>query len=152
MPYWWQEMLLALPRMVCVYLLTTSFGASKFGLPWSPTDKNLGFFEVAFWFPEDVAAFGGLFAVFPVFFAWMAAFSEAVGSLFLLLGLQTRLFSLLLVFTMIAAIFLQQWNAGIWNRLPALGFLWVCLYTTIMGSGKLGIDYFIAKKLDNANQ
>jgi putative oxidoreductase len=78
MPYWWQDLLMAIPRIVCGYLLAVDFGASKFGVPWSPADKNLGLFEVVFWFPEDVKAYGGIFAMFPGFFAWMGAFSEAV--------------------------------------------------------------------------
>jgi putative oxidoreductase len=147
LPYWWQDVLLAIPRIVCGYLMTTSFGADKFGMPWSPADKNLGLFEVAFWFPGDVANYGGIFAQFPIFFAWMAAFSEAVGGLFLLLGFQTRIASLLIFFTMLGAIFLQQIEQGMWNTLPALGFLWVSLYTLILGSGRFGIDHLLSKKM-----
>ncbi len=33
LPNWWQDALLALPRVVCGYLLTSNFGAAKFGLP-----------------------------------------------------------------------------------------------------------------------
>lgn len=147
MPAWWQDLLLMIPRIACAYLLTSDFGAAKFGLPWSPADNNLGLFEVAFWFPNDVAHYGGIFKMFPVFFAWMGAFSEAVGGLFLLLGFQTRIFSLLIFCTMMVAAFLQQWGNGTWNMLPALGFGWVSLFTTILGSGRFGIDYLISKKL-----
>ncbi|MBK6364387.1 MAG: hypothetical protein IPF52_13175 [Saprospiraceae bacterium] len=73
--------------MVYGFLLATNFGAAKFGMPWSPEENNLGLFEVAFWFPGDVEAFGPPFSWFPVFFAWMAAFSEAVGGLFWILVL-----------------------------------------------------------------
>ncbi len=66
---WSAASLLLVPRLVCGYLLTAEFGADKFGLPWSPADHNLRLFEVAYWFPNDVAAFGGLFAVFPRLFA-----------------------------------------------------------------------------------
>jgi putative oxidoreductase len=79
LPYWWQDILLAIPRIVCGYLMTAHFGADKFGMLWSPADKNLGIFEIAFWFPGDVANYGGIFAMFPIFFAWMAGFSEAAG-------------------------------------------------------------------------
>ena len=133
--------------MVC--LLTASFGAEKFGLPWSPTDKNLGLFEIAFWFPADVASYGGIFKIFPEFFAWMAGFSEAVGGIFLLLGLQTRIASFLILATMMGAFFLQQIDQGMWNTLPALGFLWVSLFTLILGSGRFGIDYLISKKVND---
>lgn len=149
LPKWWQDLLLAIPRIICGYLLTASFGAEKFGLPWSPADKNLGFFEVAFWFPNDVAGYGGIFKQFPVFFAWMAGFSEAVGGLFLILGFQTRVASFLIFATMFGAIFLQQIHQGMWNTLPALGFLWVSLYTLVLGSGRFGADYLISKKKKN---
>ena len=146
LPCWWQDLLVLIPRLVCGYLLTSDFGSSKFGLPWSPPQNNLGFFEVAFWFPNDVAQYGGIFKMFPVFFAWMGAFSEAVGGIFLLLGLQTRIFSFLILCTMLVAIFMQQMGNGAWNMLPAAGFAWVSLYTMVIGSGRFGIDYLISKK------
>lgn len=147
LPHWSQDLLLAVPRIVCGYLLTSDFGAQKFGLPWSPPENGLGFFEVAFWFPKDVAHYGGIFAIAPAFLAWMGAFSEAVGGLFLLFGFQTRLFSFLILCTMLVAIFMQQIQNGMWNCLPALGFLWVSLFTMILGSGRFGVDYFISKKV-----
>jgi putative oxidoreductase len=149
LPFWWQDFLLALPRIVCGYLLTSDFGAAKFGLPWSPVDNNLRLFEVAFWFPKDVAAYGGIFAIAPAFFAWMGAFSEAVGGLFLLFGLQTRIASFLIFSTMLVAIFMQQLQNGLWNCLPAMGFLWVSLFTLIIGSGRFGLDYLFTKKTKN---
>lgn len=149
LPFWWQDFLMAIPRVICGYLLTTDFGAAKFGMPWSPVDKNLGFFEVAYWFPEDVKAYGGIFAMAPVFFAWMGAFSEAFGGLLLLLGVQTRIAAFLIFCTMLVAIFMQQMNEGTWNMLPAMGFLWVSLYAIIFGSGKFGVDYLITKKYFN---
>lgn len=147
MPFWWQDLLFAIPRIVCGYLLTSDFGAAKFGLPWSPADNNLNFFEVAFWFPNDVAEYGGVFAMFPAFFAWMGAFSEAVGGIFLLLGLFTRPFAVLVFITMFVAVFFQQMNQGVWNMLPAMGIMWVSLFYIILGSGRFGLDYIIAKKL-----
>jgi len=146
MPHWWQDFLFAIARIVCGYLLTSSFGADKFGLPWSPADKNLGFFEVANWFPNDVAMYGGVFAMAPIFFAWIGAFSEAVGGLFLLLGLQTRIASFLIMCTMLVAIFLQQIQNGLWNCLPAMGFLWISIFTMVLGSGRFGLDYLLSKK------
>ena len=146
LPHWGLDVLLLIPRLVCGYLLTANFGADKFGLPWSPVDANLGFFEVAFWFPNDVADYGGIFALFPVFFAWMAAFSEAVGGVFLLLGLQTRFTSFLILCTMLGAIFLQQWQQGMWMMLPAMGFLWVSIFYLALGGGRFSVDYLISKR------
>jgi putative oxidoreductase len=145
LPHWSQDLTLTIPRIVCGYLLAFDFGADKFGMPWSPIDKNLGLFEVAFWFPNDVASYGGIFAVAPVFFAWMGAFSEAIGRLLLLFGFQTRIASFLILCTMLVAIFLQQINQGLWNCLAAMGFLWVAIFNLILGSGRFGIDYLLTK-------
>ena len=146
LPHWLQDLFLAIPRIICGFLLTSNFGASKFGLPWSPVDKNLGLFEVAFWFPKDVSHYGGIFALFPIFFAWIGAFSEAIGGIFLLIGFQTRIASFLIMSTMLVAIFMQQINNGLWNCLAAMGFLWVATFTLILGSGRFGIDYLLTKK------
>lgn len=146
LPNIWQDIFLSVPRILCGYWMAVDFGAVKFGLPWSPPENNLGFFEVAFWFPNDVAQFGGIFAVFPAFFAWMAAFSEAVGGIALVLGFQTRIFSFLAGCTMFVAAVYQQSSQGLWNMLPALGILWVCLSGIALGSTRFGIDYLITKK------
>lgn len=145
LPHWWQDAFLALPRVVCGYLLTSDFGAAKFGMPWSPPDNNLGLFEVAFWFPNDVAAYGGVFAMLPNFFAWMGGFAEAVGGLLLVLGLLTRPAAFLVSCTMLVAIFMQQWQQGLWNMLPAMGFLWAALPALVLGSGRFGLDYLLSK-------
>ncbi len=144
--HWITDLLFSIPRIICGLLLAISFGASKFGMPWTEAEKNLGLFEVAAWFPEDVANYGGLFALAPVFFAWMGAFSEALGGLFLALGLKTRVASFLILCTMLVAIFFQKWGQGVWGMLPAMGFLWVSLYNLFLGSGRFGVDYLISKK------
>jgi putative oxidoreductase len=147
LPFWWQDALIAVPRIVYGFLLTVSFGAPKFGMPWSPEDKNLGLFEVVYWFPTDVADFGGIFSIFPVFFAWMGAFSEAIGGLFWILGLQTKVFSFLIFCTMFVAVFQQQINNGVWNMLPAMGILSTSLFYIFLGSGRFGLDSILSNKL-----
>ncbi|MGB5243074.1 MAG: DoxX family membrane protein [Lutimonas sp.] len=143
--HWMADLIFALIRFVCGALLALDFGASKFGMPWTDVSQNLNLFEVAAWFPEDVAAYGGIFALFPVFFAWMGAFSEAVGGLLLALGLQTRIASFLIMCTMMVAIFMQKWGQGTWAMLPAMGFLWVTIYHLYFGSGRFGLDNMICK-------
>ncbi|BAO77058.1 DoxX family protein [Winogradskyella sp. PG-2] len=146
--HWSIDLAFAIPRFLCGLWLTAMFGADKFGMPWTADSQNLNLLEVAAWFPEDVATYGGVFALAPIFFAWMGAFSEAVGGLFLLLGLKTRIASFLIMCTMLVAIFMQKWNQGLWSMLPALGFLWVAIYNLLLGSGRFGIDYLISKKLN----
>ena len=145
--YWFADAILAIPRVFCGFWLTSMFGADKFGMPWTADTQNLNLFEVSAWFPQDVAEYGGIFAMEPIFFAWMGAFSEAVGGLFLMLGLKTRVASFLIMCTMLVAIFMQKWSGGLWGMLPAMGFLWVAIYNLILGSGRFGLDYLISKQL-----
>ena len=145
--HWFVDLQFAIIRFICGMLLTLDFGSAKFGMPWTPDDRNLNLFEVAAWFPEDVASYGGVFALAPIFFAWMGAFSEAVGGLLLALGLQTRIASFLIMCTMLVAIFMQKWNQGLWGMLPAISFLWIAIYNLFLGSGRFGLDYLISKKI-----
>ncbi|MEO1023067.1 MAG: DoxX family protein, partial [Bacteroidota bacterium] len=94
------------------------------------------------------AQFGGIFALFPIFFAWMGAFSEAVGGIFLALGFQTRIASFLVICTMLVAMFGQKWGSGLWGMLPAMGFLWIAVYNVVLGSGRFGVDYLIDRKTE----
>ncbi|QTN37690.1 DoxX family protein [Cryomorphaceae bacterium] len=146
MQNWASDILIFIPRFVGGMLLTIDFGSSKFGVPWSPAENELGFLQVASWFPEDVANFGAPFSWAPVFFAWMAAASETIGGLLLALGVATRLNAFLIACTMLVAIFYQKWGQGTWSMLPAMGFLWLSFYTLVVGSGRLGLDYLISRK------
>ncbi|TAE65214.1 MAG: DoxX family protein, partial [Bacteroidetes bacterium] len=77
------------------------------------------------------------------------AFSEAVGGLFLIIGFQTRLFSFLIACTMVVAAFVQHGGHELWQQLPATGFLWVSLFTMVLGSGRIGLDFIISKKISH---
>ena len=147
--HWVADMVFAITRFIAGMLLAMDFGASKFGMPWTPEEQNLNLFEVAAWFPKDVAQYGGIFAAMPIFFAWMGAFSEAVGGLFLAFGLKTRIASFLILCTMLVAIFLQKWGQGTWGMLPAMGFLWISIYNLYLGSGRFGLDFLISKTFKN---
>lgn len=145
--HWLADMVFAIIRFICGMLLATDFGATKFGMPWTPDHRNLNLFEVSAWFPEDVATYGGIFAIAPVFFAWMGAFSEAVGGILLAFGLKTRIAAFLIMCTMLVAIFMQKWGNGTWGMLPAMSFLWIAVYNLYFGSGRFGLDYLISKTL-----
>lgn len=147
---WYMNILIAIPRVLGGLMLCFEFGSSKFGMPWSTTDE-LGLFQVASWFPEDVSKFGIPFVLAPTLFAWLGAATEAVGGLFLAIGLGTRIWSVLLSVTMLTAIFFQKWPNVIeygssWPVLPAIGFLWISIYSMVLGSGKFGLDYLISRK------
>jgi putative oxidoreductase len=143
------DFLLLIPRLACGFMLSAYFGADKFGMPWSPDERDLRLFEVVYWFPQDVAEFGGIFSLLPSFFAWMGAFSEAVGGLLLAIGFQTRIAAFLILCTMLVAIFLQHGDDGMWNMLPGFGFLWVAIYSIVLGSGRFGLDFLLTKNSTN---
>ena len=145
--HWFADLIFGMVRFATGMLLSIDFGSSKFGMPWTSDSQNLSLFEVSAWFPQDVAEYGGIFAAMPVFFAWMGAFSEAVGGIFLALGLKTRIASFLIMCTMLVAIFMQKWGQGTWAILPAMGFLWIAIYHLYLGSGRFGLDYLISKSL-----
>lgn len=140
---WMADIAILVPRVICGLLLAFMFGSDKFGMPWSPEDHNLRLFEVVYWFPQDVAEYGGVFKIFSGFFAWMGAFSEAVGGLLLAAGFMTRVAAFLICCTMLVAIFMQKWGQGLWGMLPAMGFLWVSIYAMVLGSGRIGFDHFL---------
>ena len=147
MKHWSIDLAFAIPRVICGLALAINFGGSKFGVPWSPEGSpDLGLFEVVDWFPKDIAAYGGIFALFPVFFAWMGAASEAIGGVFLALGLKTRVASFFIMCTMLVAIFFQKWDDGLWGMLPAMGFLWLSMYHLVLGSGRFGLDYLLSRQ------
>ena len=148
---WYNNLLIAIPRILAGLMLCFEFGSSKFGMPWSSTDE-LGLFQVASWFPEDVAKFGIPFRLAPTLFAWLGAATEAIGGLFLAFGLGTRIWSVLLSITMLTAVFFEKWPQAMeyessWPLLPAIGFLWISIYSIVLGSGKFGVDYLISKKV-----
>lgn len=142
---WFADLTFAIPRFIAGGLLAFDFGASKFGMPWTSAEQGLSLFQVADWFPKDIAEYGGLFAVAPVLFAWLGAASEAIGGLFLALGLGTRISAFLIFCTMCVAIFFQKWGQGTWGMLPAMGFLWISIYNLNLGSGRFGLDYLITR-------
>lgn len=77
----------------------------------------------------------------------MAPANEDIGGLFLVLGLKTRVAAFLIAFSMLVAIFFQKFGEGTWNMLPAMGFLWISIYSLVLGSGKIGLDYLLSIKL-----
>lgn len=141
------EMFLSIPRILCGLILALSFGSSKFGMPWTPSESNLTLLQVSDWFVEDVSKFGGLFAKFPHLFAWLAGAAETIGGLCLAVGFMTRISGFLIMCTMCVAIFFQKWDSGLWNMLPAMSFLWVSMYSLVLGSGRLGVDYLIFNRI-----
>lgn len=73
------------------------------------TQKTSGMENTIEWFGNTEY---GLGLPFPTVLAYLAAYSEAIGALLLLLGLATRWISIPLIITMLVAIFAVHWGNG----------------------------------------
>jgi putative oxidoreductase len=79
---------------------------------WMAGTEKIGAMEhIIVWFGNPVAE-GGLGLPFPSLMAHLAAYTEAIGALLLLIGLGTRWISIPLMVTMLVAIFSVHWPNG----------------------------------------
>ena len=77
----------------------------------------------------------------PTFWGFMAAFSECIGGLMIILGFKVRYFSLLLLMTMIIATVTHlKGGDGIMGASHAIEAAFVFLFLFLSGSGKIAIS------------
>jgi len=134
-----------IPRVITGYLLSFVFSINKFGTPWTPTTMNLQLLEVSDWFIELVRQFGLPFSYLPELFAWSAGFTEALGGILLIMGLNTRITAFFVVSTMFLTIVFRPWDNS-WSIMPTFIFFCLGLFFMGFGSGKFGLDYFLTNK------
>jgi putative oxidoreductase len=105
-------------------------------------------------FAHDMAGFG-----LPVFLGYVAAYSEFFGALLLLAGLLTRLDAILLGGTMFVATFVvslpdalrdpqggaNKFFAAMKGIELPLAMLGICIALTLMGAGRLSLDWAVAR-------
>jgi putative oxidoreductase len=77
---------------------------------------------------------------FPVFFAWLASFSEFAFGLLLGIGLMTRFSGIMLAITMGVASFGFQKAIPLIDMHIAQHFFWIFILFTVVGAGKFSID------------
>lgn len=102
-------------------------------------------------FANGVVSFIGL--PFPVFFTYCAAYAEIVSSILLAMGLLTRLNALILLFTMLIAIFFHLKKDGL--HIPpletaSLYALWFSFFLT-NGGGLFSLDTAISSWLGKSS-
>ncbi len=73
----------------------------------------------------------------------MAVIAEFVGSIFVMLGLATRLAAFSLLFTMIVAVFIVHADDPFARKELGLMYLLVYIILLIMGAGKYALDKYI---------
>jgi putative oxidoreductase len=96
--------LILILRVLTGYLLSFVLAINKFGTPWTPKLMGLELFEVSDWFIKLVEQFGPPFSQMPELFAWYAGFTEALGGILLILGLNTRITPFFITSTMFVTI------------------------------------------------
>ena len=126
----WADLMLAFPRIIGCFFLAKNFGGSKF-----PTPD---------WFVQDVSKFGGIFALFPTFFAWAAVLAETFGGALLVVGLGTRFAGFLVTSTMLVAIFCQKMGWRSVGNVACYGLFVDCYlcYGFRVGSFRFGLFDF----------
>lgn len=82
----------------------------------------------------------------PALFAWLAGFSEAVGGVFIALGLFTRPMALMLAITMGVAAFLQHGADPFRDKELALLYLAVFIAQFFVGGGRWSVDAFLSRR------
>jgi putative oxidoreductase len=137
--------LILILRVLTGYLLSFVLAINKFGTPWTPKLMGLELFEVSDWFIKLVEQFGPPFSQMPELFAWSAGFTEALGGILLILGLNTRITAFFITSTMFVTIVFIPWDVS-WNIIPAFIFFCLGLFFMGFGSGKFGLDYVLTRR------
>lgn len=94
-------------------------------------------------FTEFVASLG---VPAPQVMAFLAAFAESFGALFLAFGLLTRPAAFMIICTMSVAIFGAHGGAGFAKQEAAWMYLVPALMFLLKGAGKWSIDFLLSKK------
>lgn len=76
----------------------------------------------------------------------LAVFAEVFCSLFILVGLGTRMATVPLIVTMLVAVFMIHGNDPFAKQEPALQYLLAYLVLFFAGSGRFSLDYLLQRK------
>jgi putative oxidoreductase len=112
-----------------------------------------------FMLTHGLAKFEKLFSLEPIVFPdpigvgasvslALVVFSEVFCSIFLILGLSTRLSAIPLIITMLVAAFIAHANDGFGKQELPLFYTVVYIVLVISGSGKIALDKWIFDKLN----
>ncbi len=117
-----------------------------------------GFYGPAMMKLNDVSAIADWFTNIgipaPTLNAYLATYTELLGTLFLLIGFSTRFISIPLMITMLVAIKTVHWENGFnasdnGYEIP-LYYLVMLITLFFSGAGRISVDYLIRKKISNS--
>jgi len=144
---WHLSLIAALPQIIGGFLLTFHYSAHNMGVPWHSKFNDLPMFKISSGFVAHVREFGSIFTTYPVFFSYAAALSMFFGGICLMVGCLTRFASFLIFWVMIITLFFREFDHS-WSYIPTFAFLSISILGIWFGSGRLGVDYFISKKMN----
>ncbi|KHD89914.1 MAG: DoxD-like family protein [Bdellovibrio sp. ArHS] len=82
----------------------------------------------------------------PELFAWLAALAEFAGGIFLAIGLLTRPAALMVIITMLVAVFGAHGADPFQKKEMALLYLFTAFFFMLHGAGRWSVDHFITKR------
>ncbi len=140
---------------LCTKYLNGAAKAGSFPLLLIRLVLAYGFFGPATMKWNDIHAVGDWFGTLgipaPHFNAYLAATTESIGVILLLLGLGTRFISIPLIIVMLVAICTAHWGNGFeaGNNGFEIPLYYIIMLLTLIsfGAGKFSIDYLLAKKM-----
>ncbi|MEM1257655.1 MAG: DoxX family protein [Bacteroidota bacterium] len=144
---WHLSLIATLPKIIGGFFLTFYYSAHNMGVPWESDFNNLVPFEISPKFVGHVQDFGFIFSKYPTFFAKAMAFSMFFGGICLILGFFTRIASSLIFWAMLMTLLFREYDYT-WSYIPIFTFLSVSILGLWFGSGRFGLDYLIAKKMN----
>jgi putative oxidoreductase len=87
----------------------------------------------------------------PFLFGWLAALSEFVGGILIILGFGTRIASFFVTITMFTAVFIAHKNDPLKVKELALAYLTMATTVLISGAGYFSVDKLICKLCKTKN-
>ncbi|KPM30243.1 Hypothetical protein I595_3653 [Croceitalea dokdonensis DOKDO 023] len=142
--YWLLNCFIKVPQVAMGGLLAFHFGSRQFGVPWSPRDAGLGWFEVAPYFLDLIHQFHAPIPTFAYGFALFSGITKVFGGISLILGFATRIVALAILLVMVVFM-LNQETIG-FNFTYPLFFISVAISALYFGCGRYGVDYLLTRK------
>lgn len=151
LPYFFRQwhlcFITTLPKTIGGFYLTFYFSAHNMGVPWNSDFNSLAPFEISPSYIGHVHDFGFIFSTYPVFFATASAYSMFFGGICLITGCFTRIASSMIFLVMLVTLLFRELDYS-WSYIPTFTFLSISILGLWFGSGRFGVDYLIAKKMN----
>lgn len=144
---WHIHLINGVPQFIGGLFLTFYYAPRNIGVPWNTEFNNLSLFKVSPQFIGIVEDFGGIFSMYPVFFATAAAITMLFGGVLLMLGCCTRFASFFVFLVMLVTLVFREFDQS-WSYIPTFAFLSLSILGIWFGSGKFSLDYLISKKFN----